>query len=130
VILLKKGKPMKAKKVGRKMVRPFSEARFTVQWQTVKREYPLVAMRYLEALQFILDEHRQLRLATSEVIPLLGICDPKSPHYVGERFCKFLHPEPGAVPGQVPPRRCRLPIDEGGIEGYLACLEKRIAQLG
>ena len=121
---------MKAKKVRRRVARSFSEAKFAAQWRSVKREYPLVAMRYLEALQLILDERRQLRLVTSEVVPILGICDPKSPHYVGAKFCKFLDPDPGPLPPLVPPRRCRQPLNEGQIEDYLACLEKRIAQLG
>jgi hypothetical protein len=121
---------MKARNTGRKTKRPFSEAQFATQWRAVRREYPLVAMRYLEALEFILDERRQLRLATSQVLPLLGVCDPKSPQYLGPKICKLLNPDPGSVPPVVPPRPCRLPTDESGIEGYLGCLEKRIAQLG
>jgi len=123
---------VKSRKIGRKVVRPFSEKQFALQWQKVKREYPLVAMRYLEALQFILEERYKAQLAISEIVPVLGFCDPRSPAYVGEAFCKFLRSlqEDGEVPPLVPQPRCRLPRNEGEIETYLSCLEKRIGSLG
>jgi hypothetical protein len=121
---------MTSRKIGQKVVRPFSEKQFALQWQKVKQEYPFVAMRYLEALQFILEERRKVQVATSDIVPVLGVCDPLSPTYAGEAFCKILRRDADFSPLPEPPRRCRLPLNEGGIGTYLACLEKRIAGLG
>lgn len=115
----------------RKVARPFDEKQFAQQWQKVKQEYPFVAMRYLEALQFILEERKKAKVAISDIVPILGVCDPLSPTYVGEAFCKLLEQESEFSPLPEPPEpKCRLPLNTGEIGEYLACLEKRITALG
>lgn len=108
----------------RNLAQPFTEKEFAVQWENVKREYPFVAMRYLEALHIILDERPKLHLASSDIVATFGVCDPLSPTYLGDAICAFLHPGGGVPPKITPDRPCKRPLNSGEIGDYLSCLEK------
>jgi hypothetical protein len=114
---------------GSQPVRFFSEQDFAAQWQGVKRDYPLVAMRYFQVLEALHEAHTKAQAAPGQPV-LLGICNPNSPHYVGN-ICRYVAGQSSAQSSGdksrlEPPPPCRLPLNKGEIGSYLECMEKRL----
>ena len=98
---------------------------FEEQWERTKKECPLVAVRYLEALEALVEHRIAMQIAWNNIVPRLGICDPQDPLYVGPRMCEFLN-RSGGVPEFEPKPRCRPHTKASEIGEYIECMVKRL----
>ncbi len=102
----------------------FSEKEFAAQWKRVEKEYPFVAIRYLELLNHISDEWHRRRSFIDSVLSDINLCDPESPIRAAQKFCDELAESP--TPIDVPPPPCRPARGPDDLDRYLECLRSRL----
>ena len=97
---------------------------FAEQWKIVKKKYPLVAIRYLELINLILDGRYRVASFDKSFYENIDGCDPESPIRLPDEFCDSI---PSLDP---PPRHCTPARDYADLDRYLKCLDQRIGQIG
>ena len=106
------------------------EKAFAEQWKVVEEKYPLVAIRYLELINFPFDEWHHINSSFSAMSKGLSVCDPDSPIRATADYCERISYDPDApIPfPNARPEKCKGASDgsQAEFERYIKCLKKRI----
>lgn len=103
------------------------EKEFAEQWKVVMEKYPLVAMRFLELLNFVGDEWHRINNSFSAMFNGINLCDPDSPIQPTKEFCERLGDNDGRwpFPGHADSPECDRK-EYSTVGGYNDCMFGRI----
>jgi len=99
----------------------YDEKAFAEQWNAVTKEYPLVAIRYLELLRAVMNEWYRRNDFFVGALSRAKVCEEGSPIRATKAFCDkvFTRQEDGE---DFPPPPCPPPRNDEDIPRYLDCL--------
>ena len=105
-----------------------NEKLFAEQWKEVVKKYPIVAARYLELLEILIEQWNTSNDFHKKVLNKINLKHPSSPFKVSRKFSELVLTL-NKIKIKVPPPKCRPAINVGDIKRYVNCLNKRITMM-
>jgi hypothetical protein len=101
------------------------EKKFAEQWKEVVKKCPIVAVRYLQLLEILIEQWQKSNDFYKEVFNKTNLFKPNSPIKASGKFHKLVS---ALNEFQIKdPPRCRPAINVDDIERLVNCINKRIA---
>jgi len=104
-----------------------NEKLFAEQWKEVEKKYPMVAARYLEMVEILIEQGYRGMKFYRDAVSKINILDPDSPIQVSTVFTDMVSTL-NEVEIKDPPR-CRPAINVADIERYVKCLVERLSAM-